>query len=233
MPLRRSRRPVGLLFRLLTIGLLLSGCGSTAPTTPAATIAAVSLPADWQRVDLRQVSLALPPDWMTTTPDNLDVGSVVDQMASQNPQLKAALDRGRVALGSGQVQLIAYDLAPTDMDQTGFPPNLQIGRQQYSEAPDLANVAAVNEEDLRKTTGVSDVQRTPVSLAGKPSTRLTSKLQLNDVSGQPLKLAVEQYLLVEGNTVFVISITAPEARPASYRKTLDQILGTLRFTPTR
>ncbi|PLS77153.1 MAG: hypothetical protein CYG59_25375, partial [Chloroflexi bacterium] len=108
--------------------VLIAGCGSTPAPAPTATIAAAPLPADWQRVELAELSLALPPEWVLTAAEELDVNDAVTEMAAQNPELKALLDQGRTALGSGQVQLIAFDVAPERIDPSGFPTNLRVGQ---------------------------------------------------------------------------------------------------------
>jgi hypothetical protein len=209
--------------------MLLSSCGSSAQPAPAATIAAGALPTDWQRLDVPPVSLALPPEWIVTDAAAIDPSSAVTEMANQNPQLKSVLEQGRAALASGQVQLIAYDLAVERMGETNFPTNFRLGRQSLPEPPQLANVSDINEQDLRKTPGFSDVQRTPVALGNLPATRLTSTLQINDPAGQPLSLAFEQYLLTSGNDVLILSFTTPQNRREQYRAIFDQILSTVRI----
>lgn len=217
---------------LLTLTALLASCGSSAQTAPVATIAAAPLPADWQRIALQQIALALPATWVTATPEDQDLGQAATDMATQNPALKTALDQGRVALASGQVQLIAYDFDPDRAAEVSFPANVRIGRQTLPEPPDPAKVAEVNEQDLRKTAGFSDVQRATVSVGPTPATRLTSKLQINDATGQPIKLALEQYVLVQGNDVYAVTFTSDQKQQGQYRNMFDQILGTLRFSGT-
>lgn len=220
------------LIAVALIVLLLSSCGSSAPTAPAATIAAGALPNDWQRIDLPPVSLALPAEWAITDASAIDPGSAVTEMANQNPQLKTVLEQGRAALTSGQIQLIAYDLDLDLLRNTGFPTNIRLGRQTFPEAPALDTVSNVNEQDLRNTPGFSDVQRTPVAIGSLAATRLTSRLEINDASGSSLALAFEQYLLVSRNDLFVLTFTAPAEVLPNYRTTFDQILGTLRIDAT-
>lgn len=228
------RHPI--MHRLLLMWLMitafsvgLSACSSTPQPTPAATISAAALPADWQQIRLPGMSLALPPAWATVAPDALDLNESITAMAAENPELEAALQQGRAELTSGQTQLIAYDFAPENLQDTGFPTNLRIGRQSYPDAPDPQQVADVNEQDLRATSGFSDIQRTPVAIGDLLATRLTSILAVkNEV--QPLRLAIEQYILVIERDVLVLTFTTPEDQQAAYRQTFDQILATLRIT---
>ena len=212
----------------LTI-LLLAACGSAPQAAPATTIAAATLPGDWQRIDLPQMALALPPPWVVTAAEDIDPSAAVAEAAAQNPQLAAALERGQIELASGQVQLIAYDLDPANLTTTNYPTNIRVGRQTYPSEPTLQAVADANEQDLRATTGITDVQRAAVEISGNAATRLTSKLQINDTIGNPLTLALEQYLLVNGKDVFIIVFTAPTDQQERYRTIFDQILATLRF----
>ena len=224
----RFRTLPSFIYFALTL-LLLSGCGSSAAPAPEATIATGALPNDWQQIDLPPVSLALPAEWAITDASMIDPTSAVTEMASQNPQLQTVLEQGHAALVSGQIQMIAYDLEPERLSETGFPTNVRLGRQTFPEAPALDKVSDVNEQDLRNTTGFSEVQRTPVAIGNLDATRLTSKLELKDAIGNPLALAFEQYLLVKGNEVFVLTFTAPAEVQPNYRTVFDQILGTLRI----
>jgi hypothetical protein len=220
------------LFLFTLVVVLLTSCGSSAEPAPAATIAAGPLPADWQRIELPQVSLALPPEWAVIDAADVDPSSAVAEMANQNPQLKAVLEQGRAALTSGQVQLIAYDLDPERVGETGFPTNIRIGHQAFSEPPTLTKVSDVNEQDLRKTPGFTDVQRTPVAIGNLPATRLSSKLHINDAAAQPFTLALEQYVIVSQHDVYVLTFTTASERAEHYRSTFDQILGTIRVEAT-
>lgn len=212
--------------------LLLSSCGSAAAPAPAATIAAGSLPNDWQQIDLPPVSLALPAEWSITDASMIDPSSAVTEMAGQNPQLKTVLEQGRAALVSGQIQMIAYDLELERLSETGFPASVRLGRQTFPEAPALDTVSDVNEQDLRNTPGFSEVVRTPVAIGNLDATRLTSTLEIKDAIGDPLALVFEQYVLVSRNDVFVLTFTVPAEVQPSYREVFDQILGTLRIDAT-
>jgi hypothetical protein len=216
-------------FSLICLIWLLCSCGSSATPAPAATIAAGSLPDGWQQVDVPPVSLALPDEWAFSDPGDLDAGGAITQMASQNPQLQTVLEQGRAALVAGQIQLIAYDLDPERIGDSGFPTNVRLGRQSLPEALTLDKVSDVNERDLRNTAGFSEVQRTPVAIGNLAATRLTSTLEIKDPLGEPLLLAFEQYLLVSGKDLFVLTFTSPAGQSPSYRSVFDQILGTLRI----
>lgn len=222
------RQTVALWFVLGLVGLL-SGCGAAQSPAPVATIAAAALPADWQRIELPQAELALPPQWAVTSAEDIELGGSIEEAAAQNPELQALLVRGQTELASGTVQLIAYDLDPASLEAAAYPANLRIGRQSYPEAPALAAVSDVNEQELRSNASFQDVQRAPVELSGRAATRLTSKLPINDSTGNPISLALEQYLLIDDKDVYIISFTVLEDQQARYRSSFDQILATLRF----
>lgn len=222
------RQMVALWFVLSLVGLL-SGCGAGQSPAPVATIAAAALPADWQRIDLPQAQLALPPQWAVVAAEDIDLSGTIEEAAAQNPELQALLERGQAELVAGTVQLIAYDLDPASLEAAAYPANLRIGRQTYPEAPALAAVSDVNEQELKSDPSFQEVQRAPVELSGRAATRLTSKLPINDSTGNPLNLALEQYLLIDDKDVYIISFTLPTEQQARYRSNIDQILATLRF----
>lgn len=198
---------------------------------PSATIAAAALPADWQRVDLRELALALPPSWLTTTAEDLDLSAATTELVAQNPDLKSLLDGNRQALVAGQVQLIAYDLDPEHAADGGFPPSLRVGRQSFSAAPTLAAVSDANEQDLRASAGFSEVERDTVMLAGYEATRLAAQFQLKDASGEPLTLALEQYLILQGKDLFVIAWSIPAGKQSAQGDTVERAMATLRLKP--
>ncbi len=211
------------------VSVLIAGCGSTPAPTPTATIVAAPFPADWQRVELPALSLALPPEWVLTAAEDLDVSDAVTEMATRNPELKALLDQGRTALGSGQVQLIAFDVTPERIDPSGFPTNLRIGQQSFAEAVSLIAISDANEQELRTTAGFSRVERAAVMLGEQPATRLRSTLQINNAVGEPIQLMLEQYLVLRGRELFIVTFTTPSEREQSYRPIFDQILATIRL----
>jgi hypothetical protein len=213
--------------------LVTVACGGSTTPPPEATIVAAPLPTDWQRIDLPRITLALPPEWAITSPEDIDGSEATTEMAAQNPQLKTLLEQGRVALQSGQVQIIAYDVAPERADESGFPTNLRIGQQQFAQAPTLNEVSDANEQQLRTTAGFSNVQRAGVLLGGTPATRLQSSLQINDGLGQPIDLALEQYLLLNGTDLQIVTLTTPARQQQMYRPIFDQILTTLRNEATQ
>jgi hypothetical protein len=226
--LRRSGAALGLLLCLIGV---LSGCGGQSGPPPVATIAAAALPADWQRIELPQTRLALPPQWAVTAAEDVDLSGAIEEAAAQNPQLQALLRSGQADLAAGAIELIAYDLDPANLGETTYPTNIRIGRQSYPQPPALTAVSDVNEQDLKGNASFRDVERAPVELSGRPATRLRSKLQINDSTGNPLALALEQYLLIDGNDVYIITFTMPEQQQTRYRSIFDQILATLQFDP--
>lgn len=221
-------------WRLIGLALLLvsvvSGCGNS-PPAPAVTIEAAPLPAGWQQVALPTGSIALPADWGAVSAQDTDFSSAIGDAVAQNPQLEGILARGQAELANGSIQLIAFDLQADEQDESAYPTNLRLGKQSYPSAPTLNAVSDANEQDLRATAGFSDVQRTPVQLADQSATRLTSKLTINNAVGDPLVLAVEQYVIVLNTNVYLLTFSTAETNQANNRAVYDQILATLRFDP--
>ena len=228
MPSAMRRRWIYLL-----VLVLLVGCGTDRGAAPVMTIVAAARPADWQPIALAQITLALPPEWSATEAADNAFDTSIEEAAAQNPQLQALLERGQADLASGVVELIAYDLDPGNLGAAAYPTNLRIGRQSYPEPPALAKVSDVNERDLRANGSFRDVDRAPVIVCGHDATRLRSRLQINDSTGNQLDLALEQYLLVESNAVYIVSFTMPADEQPNYRSTLDRILATLQLKPAQ
>ena len=210
--------------------ILLAACAGQQPA-PVAVLQAAPLPSGWQPVELPGLQLALPAEWSMLTATDTDQSAAIDALAAQHPQLEALLRSAAADLAAGNLELLAVDLAPAASGTSGYPASIRVGRQTYDAEVALDAVGDANERDLRSTPAFAAITREPVRIGEHAAERLRSQLSLSDKSGEPLTLTFEQYLLVSGRDVVVLTFAAAEDNAARYRGTWDGVLSTLRLEP--
>ncbi len=204
------------------LGLLsLTACGATPP--PATSVV---LPSGWQTVKKTGVALALPPHWEVVAPEDNNFANALDEVVRQNPRLKTVADQARKAAAGGQIKLFAFDLAPEDA-LPNFTNELSIGVVDMDRGFSLDEVAAANEQELR-ANGFAGVRRAIAPIGGQDVVRLSSDLAIKDAAGEPLPLAVEQYIVVKGRQQYVLTFTTIVEQRQQMQPTFDKIMGTFR-----
>jgi hypothetical protein len=184
------------------------------------------LPAGWQAVKKAGVEFALPPGWQVFSPEDSNFASAMDEIVRQNPALKTVADQARNAATGGDIKVFAFDLAPEDV-LPDFTNELSIGAVQMQRDFTREEVAAANEQEL-KANGFTNVQRAILPLGGEEVVRLSSDLQLKDAAGDPLPLAVDQYVVVKARQQYVLTFTTIAEQRAQMRATFEKIVGTFR-----
>ncbi len=213
------------LLSLLLVAALLAGCGQTPPSSASA----VTIPAGWQPLAQPDLSLALPPDWQVITSEDADLGGAVDTAATANPQLATVLDGARAALVSGELRLVAYDLAPEHLDEP-FITNVTVGVVPSAGAS-LAELRKVNLAQLQAQPGFHDVVPGDATLAGLPALQLSYGLDVKDAGGAPLALHVEQFIAVQPPLQYVLTFSTTPTQTAAFLPTFQQIVSTARLAP--
>jgi hypothetical protein len=201
--------------------LCLTACGAAPP--PATSVV---LPAGWQTVKKAGVALALPPHWEVIAPEDNNFANALDEVVRQNPRLKTVADQARKAAAGGQIKLFAFDLAPEDA-LPNFTNELSIGVADMDRGYSTDEVAVANEQELR-ANGFTKVSRTIASMGGQNVARLSSNLEIKDTAGEPLSLAVEQYIVVKGRQQHVLTFTTVVEQRQQMQPIFDKIAGTFR-----
>ncbi len=211
-------------FRSLGLGwliLLLVACGQPEPT-----VTSVVLPPGWQTVDQAGFSFALPPEWQVLSADDGNFAGAMDELVRENPGLQAVANQARTAVTSGQIKLIAFDLAPEDLLEN-FTANLSIGQLTLEQPVPLSQIAEANERELQ-SNGFTNIQRTSMQVGGEDAARLSSTLEIKDAAGEALVLAVEQVILVRPQQQYVVTFTTTSTQRTRMRPLFEQIMTTFR-----
>ena len=204
----------------LCIAVMVSACGQQ-----PATISSVALPQGWQTVREDTLVFALPPTWEVVSAADGNFEDTLDELAQTNPQLEAVATQGMEALASGKISIMAFDLDPERVTPD-FTTNLSVGQVQLERLASLDEVGTANEQQLA-ASGFKNVQRDAIRIGTRDAIRLRSTLKMQPTSEVALDLALEQYIVVEGQQQFVLTFTTTSAEQPRLQPTFQQIIGTL------
>jgi len=207
-----------LAFTLLAV---MSSCGQQ-----AAPITAVALPAGWQSIQKAGLTFALPPDWQVLSADEGNFEGALDDLVAANPRIAPVAEQSRAALRSGQIKLLAFDLAQADV-VPNFTTNLSAG-QQATTSTSLDQLAAANEQQL-KTSGFTAVQRANTTTGAGPAARLTSNYTIKAADETSLQLAITQYILIHAAQQYFFTFTTTPDQQARMQPVFEQVMGTLQI----
>jgi hypothetical protein len=205
--------------------VLLAACGRSAPA-----VTSVVLPEGWQTVQDEEVTFALPPEWEALSTEDSDFAGAIDELVRENPGLQGVAGQAQTAVATGQISLIAFDLAPEHM-LPNFTSNLSLGRQPLDQPASLEQVLEENERALR-ANGFVDVRRATMQVAGEDAARLSSVLEITDAGGAPLTLAVEQAIIARPQRQYVLTFTTAAEQKERMLPVFEQIMGTFRIALT-
>ena len=215
----------GLKWCVLFLGVLLltGGCGGSEPP-----VTAVTLPSGWQTVKQGEFVFALPPAWEVVSAEEGGFESALDDLVRENPRLQGAAEQGRQAMAGGQIELMAFDLAPENASAE-FTTNLSMGQQALDRLASLEEVATANERQLQ-ASGFTEVRRTTATIGGQQMARLSSTLQLQAADQLPLDLALEQYIVVRKQQQYIVTFTTTTALAGRMRPVFEQIMTTFQIS---
>ena len=198
---------------------LLAACGRSAPVVTTA-----PLPAGWQTVQQSGLSLALPPEWEVLAAEDSSFPGAMDELVRENLRLETVAEQARTAVASGQVKLLAFDLAPEDA-LPNFTTNLSIGHQQMEQSVSLRAAVAANEQQLREN-GFGEVQSATRNINGVDVGRLSSTLPIQDAAGEPLHLAFEQFIVLTPGQQHILTFTTAVDQRERMLPVFEQIVST-------
>ncbi len=198
---------------------LLAACDQSAPVVTTA-----PLPAGWQTVRQSGLSLALPPEWEVLAAEDSSFPSALDELVRENPRLETVAEQARTAVASGEVKLLAFDLAPEDA-LPNFTTNLSIGHQQMDQSVSLRAAVAANERQLREN-GFGEVQSATPKLNGVDLGRLSSTLTIQDAAGEPLQLSFEQFIVLAPGQQHILTFTTSVDQRERMLPVFEQIVST-------
>lgn len=185
-----------------------AAAGESDPVQPSAD-EAHALPSGWTRVsvDTAGFSLGLPDDWQEITAQSVAASGVYDEIGATNPDLAPLMDSVADAIDDGRIALFALDMGK-NTEETGFAANVNVLRSPGGgrTSADLLVEAARN-EIAALVPVTSEVTGEVVELPAGRAARIHYRWTVNAYDNSH-DVDVTQYLIPDGDDVFIVSMTA-------------------------
>lgn len=234
---RRSPWSIGIL------ALVLAACGSSPSGSPSASAAAGgkanepsptpsasggqgSVPDSWTvvNVDEEGYSLALPEEWITASADDLADTGVFDDLAEQNPEARAALEQAKQGIENGSVSFFAFETGRRT-ERYGFATNVNVVNVPNPGTATPRQVADQMASALPlQIPGLEVIRTDALTLPAGEAALVESTWTLQQESGL-LALRLTQYLILAGDTGYVLSMTSPDASADRYADVWPDVAG--------
>jgi len=221
---------------LTTAGLLLLGTACNKRGASSSTALVTTMPVSdtkdesgWPVYDVKNEGFAvsLPPNWRRVDMNPQTFEAAYKEAMKQNPQLESMYGNLRQQMTNG-VKFFGFD--PTTA-ATGFNTNINVLRLPLPPGGTLDSTVA---DTLRETQAMPTIAQ-PIAherlkLPSGDRERLRYKMTMNGPNGQPVALAITQFILVNGKDGFAVTLTTTASQEAHYNATFDQIGRGVRFT---
>jgi len=164
--------------------------------------------------------LALPPDWRQFDIDPNRFQATYDKTMANNPELAPLMTSARQQIAK-DVKFYGFDTANVG---AGFATLVMVSRHPLPAGQTLDTVV---EETLRMMDDVPDIAK-PVTherqtLASGERERLHYYLSRRSSKGDSKALANMQYVMVDGNNCYIVTMTTLRDQEDKYAKTFDGI----------
>lgn len=199
------------------------------PLTASGTIS-TTLKNGWVQYELSDAgfSLALPPTWVAIDLAAADLGQMLQIMGDLNPNLANLLSTDVMSslLEAGMV-LYAIDTAPDSLLSGGIT-NLNLLVTELPIELTLDSYAAINIGQLESLFPDLIMESERVELGGREAERLLYTAEMTALFG-PAPMQFDQYLSLDGMTVYVLTLTTPTELAESYAPIFEEIAASVQF----
>lgn len=206
-----------------------SASGSAAPSASAAAESSsapveVDVPEGYKLVASDDgFALALPADWQELVLSAAEREANLDAFKQQNPEVGALIEQRLGGDTADLFKLFAFDAQSFSQDAT-FVADLNVIRQSVPQNVDLAQYTEASRQQIEQLPNrQGDVAIDSVTVAAGRASKITYQAQLNAANGQPLVVAIVQYVVVRGGDAYAVTLRSPADRVAEYTPVFEQI----------
>jgi hypothetical protein len=233
--MKLSLRYTRLLFLIALAPLLFAGCAvseaNCANSSEASGKTYVEpgvFARDWRLYTLEEdgVALSVPPGWKEFNLSEQDLQTVMNEMAAANPQFGSAMGSQVASMASQGVKFYAFDLWSASL-QMGFANNINL--LKVDKPCDVTLDKAVKESIAELEEQLSGTLDGPIlsarltTVGGEQVRRINYDAVLNMPDGSPLAISLVQYMLVDDNSLYILTGTTTTSQITDYALTFEQI----------
>ncbi len=190
------------------------------------------LDSGWLRYELPEMgfTIALPPSWEATRLDPDRASDIFTAIEETNPLLATRVEDQILSLiDSDGFKIFAYDtdVSVEDTDLTTM--NLVSEDAGFEVALDLFADLSVEQVGLVLEVD-GEIQRTSVDIGGILAEELRYTMNAPDENDETVKLAVSQYLLVQGTLLWAVTLATPLEKSDGQLPIFEQIAQSVELT---
>lgn len=202
-----------------------------APTATVARVGAASvvtstLKDGWilYRVESEGFAMALPPEWTQISLDPQALDAALKVVGEQNPEFKQffSSETMRSLLASG-LKFYAFNLDAEAL-ALGLPPSANVIKLELPFSVPLDSYVAIN---LKQIESIADpsvpVAHQRVDLFNVEAEEFKYKMTMAGAMGKTVSSQIVQYLLVDGQIAYVITLVSPISLADTYVDTFTQV----------
>ena len=196
------------------------------PTPEPAGLITSTLENEWILYELPEegFAIALPPEWLQISMDPETFENALTIAGEQNPYIEEMLNseilRGLIASG---LKFYGMDLSP-DSFTSGFVVNINVLKIDLGFKIPFETYIAINLEQIKAiVASETSIDNQSVELSNVDAEKLTYEMEQASLTGNPIQVAVTQYLILDGSTSYVITLIAPTSMMDNYASTFEAI----------
>jgi hypothetical protein len=199
--------------------------------TPVPTSVVVVVPNGWSEFAMPEngFALSVPVTWQRLPVKRQELDAALGAISESSPEVAQALGENAPALFASGVRFWAFDLENAAA-RNGFATNVTVTRQTFPNPISFDTFVSVNLSQLRSVSSRnSDIVNERIALAGQPAERIRYLLTLDQEGGEPMTVAITQYLVVDGQNAYVLTYATRTDQSEMYRPIFEQSAASLRF----
>lgn len=155
---------------------------------------AMTLPADWQVVDL----------------EKFDMAEIFGSVAERNEQLESLFSSDSMKnLVAAGIRFYAINVSSESLSSSP-PATINLALEELTFALDAGQYATVAMAQIEKFFDLtSDIEQDVVALGDGEATRVRYTMNLVDALGQSIEVLNTQYIVIDGMTVYIVTLSMP------------------------
>ncbi len=207
---------------------------ATAVPDSASGLETTELDNGWMQYILAEegFTIALPPTWLAVQPDPELMADALGQVGEQNEGVLRLLSgEAMQTMAASGIKLMALDTDP-DVIGRNAPPSLNILVVALPIEMSFESYLSLNQTQVQGMADEGSFGIEEVTIAGKDAAQFTYTMPIVNMFGQLEQVRLQQYLLLDGQTQYVLTFAAPVDIADTYTELFPEIAATFEILPS-